>query len=201
MKYKILEKDEVVHNNPNDLYSYTVYNGEHEIKVSARDSCWIIDLEENTVETASGVLVRSKTLAVVIYGYKPFGRVTEINDWTTLPYVNGCSTTQLLPPIRKGDPTLQLLRIPPYTSEQAHHIHSTARIVFVLSGSGHSVIGAKGGQKIIPLIEGAVLVLDKMVPHHFKTGEEALVVLPLHVYSSTGKDEYDHPMMNGTHLT
>jgi mannose-6-phosphate isomerase-like protein (cupin superfamily) len=203
MEYKILNKDstEVLNNHRNDLYSYTVYKGKHKIKVGERDSCWWIDLEANTVECVSDTTVNSDTLAVVIYGYKPWQRMAEINEWTTLPYVNGCSTTQLLPPIRKGDPTFQLLRIPPHTSEQAHHIHSTARIVYVYSGRGQSVVGQEGAVKTEPLLPGYVMVLDKMVPHHFVTGEEPLVVIPLHIFSSTGLDEHDHPMMNGTHLT
>ena len=203
MKYKILGTDNtnIIDNDPNDLYSYTVYTGKQTIKVSERDSCWSIDLESNTVECISNATVLSETLGVVIYGYKPSQRIAEINDWTTLPYVNGCSTTQLIPPLRKGDPTFQLLRIPPHTTEQAHHIHSTARIVYVYSGNGHSIVGQPGAEKTEKLTPGQVMILDKMVPHHFVTTEEPLVVLPLHIFSSTDRDEFDHPMMNGTHLT
>jgi len=202
MKYKLLQKSDIaiVNNNKKDLYSYTVFKGHQSIDVSDRDSCWVIDLKNNLVKTVTNTTIESETLAVIIYGYKPFDRVSEINDWTTLPYVNGCSTTQLLPPIRKGDPTFQLLRIPPFSSEQAHHIHSTARIVYVYKGRGKSVIGMEGKMTELELEEGQVLILDKMVPHHFVTEDEPLVVIPLHIFSSTGKDEYDHPMFNGTHL-
>lgn len=203
MNYKILKKEvrEILENNEHDLYSYTVYKGEHEVEVGKRDSFWWIDLGTNTVNCQSDISVFSDTLGVMIYGYKPWRRTSEINTWTTLPYVNGCSTTELLPPIRKGDPTFQLLHIPPHTSEQAHHIHSTARVVYVYSGKGQSIIGQENAVRTEPLMPGSVIVLDKMVPHHFVSGEEPLVVLPLHIYSSPGQSEYDHPMMNGTHLT
>ena len=46
--------------------------------------------------------------------------------------------------------------------------------------------------------EGDVLIIDKMHPHHFITEKDSLVVLPLHIFSSTGL-ENNHPMMQGTH--
>jgi len=39
-----------------------------------------------------------------------------------------------------------------------------------------------------------------MCPHHFETGPDPLVCLPLHIFSSTGSRELDHPMVHGTHL-
>jgi mannose-6-phosphate isomerase-like protein (cupin superfamily) len=200
MNYQILNSNTIaaIENHPSDLYSYTLYTGPQVVDISERDSCWYI--KDNHVHHVHGpVTVDSTHFAVVIYGYKGFDRSAEINDWTTLPYINGCSTTQLLTPIRKGDPTFQLLRLPPHTSEQQHHIHSTARIVYVQSGRGYSVIGASGKHETIDLTPGTIILLDKMVPHHFVTEDEPLVVLPLHIYSSIGQSEWDHPMFNGTH--
>ena len=91
-----------------------------------------------------------------------------------------------------------MLYIPPYTSEQAHHIHSTTRVVYVHEGKGKSHIGQDKKTKSFDLEAGDVLVLDKMIPHHFSTGKEGIVVLPLHVFSSLNQ-EFDHPMFNGTH--
>jgi hypothetical protein len=39
-----------------------------------------------------------------------------------------------------------------------------------------------------------------MCPHHFETGAEALLCIPLHIFSSAGRQELDHPMLSGTHL-
>ncbi len=186
-----------IENQPSDLYSYAVFTGKWDLEVSNRDSLWY--LHDNSVSNVSDCIVTSTTLGIIIYGYKPFNRTTEINTNTTLPYINGCSTTQLLPAIRKGDPTFQLLKIPPYSKEQAHHIHSTARIVYVYSGSGKSIIGQAGNSTEVPLNEGDTLILDKMVPHHFETKDSTLIVLPLHIFSSIGKGEFDHPMYSGTH--
>lgn len=50
------------------------------------------------------------------------------------------------------------------------------------------------------LIPGKTVILQKMCPHHFETDSEHLIVLPLHVFSSIGRAEENHPMFNGTHL-
>ena len=80
----------------------------------------------------------------MIRGYRTENKSVELGTNTVLPYVNGCSTRQVFPPDRAGDPTLQLLKIPPHSSEQAHHIHSTVRVVYVLEGWGHSIVGMNG---------------------------------------------------------
>lgn len=98
-----------------------------------------------------------------------------------------------------GDPTLQLLYIPPYTSEQTHHIHSTSRVVYCLEGSGYSIVGMKGHSIKTTLKVGMVIILEEMTPHHFETENESLKVIPLHIYSSIGSLEFNHPMFNGTH--
>ena len=50
----------------------------------------------------------------------------------------------------------------------------------------------------IALIYIAVAVLERMCPHHFETGDQGLVVLPVHVWSSVPSAEHNHPMFNGT---
>jgi hypothetical protein len=74
-------------------------------------------------------------------------------------------------------------------------------VVLVLSGSGTSVVGMDTENIREPLYPGKVVVLHKMSPHHFETDGERLIVLPLHVWSSVGHMESNHPMYNGTHLT
>lgn len=145
-------------------------------------------------------MIHSRHMATVIRGYMPEDKTTTIHQGTTLPYVNGCSTKQLFTAERPGDPTLQLLYMPPHTTEQAHHIHSTARVVYVLSGRGTSIVGIDS--KIIrqTLVPGMVCVLEPMCPHHFETKDEPLMCIPLHIYSSVGRQEWNHPMFHGTHL-
>ena len=126
-------------------------------------------------------------------------RSSTFTRGTDLPYINGCSTKQLIHAARPGDPTFQCLYIPTGTSEQAHHIHATPRVVYVAQGRGKSIVGTPGQNSEYELNEGDVIILGKMIPHHFVTEESDLLVLPVHVYSTIGQQEFDHPMYNGTH--
>lgn len=182
-----------------DLYAYRVYIGKHLVTVNQFNSYWYI--KGNSVITGtSEIPIESEELCVEIIGYRPETRTSTFSKYTDLPYINGCSTKQLITPNRVGDPTWQMLLIPPFTSEQKHHIHSTARVVYVKSGCGTSHVGASGKTADYPLEPGMVLILDKMIPHHFSTQDDSLIVLPLHVFSST-PHESNHPMFNGTYKT
>ncbi len=184
-----------------DLYYYEVF-----VRQSARialahgDSAFIIQASTDQACIIRGPATVSGDLVVVIRGYMSETKSRHYGRGTYLPYVNGCSTKQLFAPERPGDPSLQYLNIPPHSAEQAHHIHSTARVVYIAAGRGMSIVGMEGEQVERELIPGMVVVLDPMCPHHFTTPQgEHLVCLPVHVWSSAGR-EFDHPMHNGTHL-
>ena len=91
------------------------------------------------------------------------------------------------------------LNIPPLCKEQTHHIHSTVRVVYVVGGSGESIVGTPANSKKYDLIPGMCIILPKMLPHHFTAGTDGLLVAPLHVFSST-QLEQNHPMFHGTHI-
>jgi len=184
-----------------DLYYYKVYVGSHSVSVEKGDCVYFLSKDKETAYLSRGpVKIESNHIATVIRGYMPENKSSTITRWTNLPYVNGCSTKQIFPPDRLGDPTLQLLNIPPHSAEQAHHIHSTVRVAYILSGTGRSVVGMEGKLVIEDLYPGKTVVLQKMCPHHFETDGEHLIVLPLHVFSSVGPMEQNHPMFNGTHF-
>lgn len=187
------------------LYSFECYIGEHVIELERGDGAFVLGAEptEQWVRRLRGGVptrrVRSVEFAVVIRGYAPDDAERKLTNGMLLPYVNGCATKQLFPPDRPGDPTWQHLVIPPHSAEQAHHIHATARVVYVLAGRGRSIVGM-GKTVSNELVPGMVCILDPMVPHHFETDDEPLSVLPVHVWSSTAA-EWNHPMFLGTHLT
>lgn len=201
VQYFEAESRAVIEARPTNLYHYKTYIGVHEVTVEAGDCVYYLGPDGRSAWLRRGpIRVESPHLATVLRGYMPDDKWTAIEQGTTLPYVNACSTKQLFPPERPGDPTLQLLYMPPHTAEQAHHIHSTVRVVYVQSGRGTSVVGI--GDQVIrnELLPGMVCVLEPMCPHHFETGREHLTCIPLHVFSSTGRLEFDHPMKQGTHL-
>lgn len=181
------------------LYSHTVYTGHHWVNLEEGDTAWLVRNDADNVSVIKGPMkVETEDMCVVIRGYNCPNKTVEIDGSdTNLPYINGCSTDQLIHPIRPGDPTLQKLTIPPYASEQKHHIHATPRIVYVYKGLGWSIVGMKSEKKYL-LEEGDVIILNKMEAHHFETTENSLTVIPLHVYSSTPL-EHNHAMKIGTH--
>lgn len=179
-----------------ELYPYRVYIRCAPCEVGPQQSLCTV--------TKQGAVWSSQTVAgemsILLSGYRPPRRSFEFERRANLPYVNGCATQQVFPPIRHGDPTLQYLEIPPHSKEQAHHIHSTARVVYILSGRGVSIVGFPPKEIRQELLPGMVAILDPMCPHHFETPQgERLVCVPFHVWSST-PHEFGHPMFLGTHL-
>lgn len=181
-----------------DLYQYRTYIGKNTIHTSTRNSYWYINNDTVISESGTGKTINSDSLCVEIFGYTPETRTSTFNRYSDLPYINGCSSKQLISPNRQGDPTWQLLLLPPHTSEQTHHIHSTTRVVYVAEGKGKSIIGQSGNTTELDLTPGTVIILDKMIPHHFVTTDDHLVVLPIHIFSSVSSEK-NHPMFNGTH--
>jgi hypothetical protein len=184
----------------NDLYYYECFIGEHEVSIQRGDCAYWISEDGNAAHITRGeATIKSPRMAAIIRGYMPENKQSDMNTLTCLPYINGCSSKQIFPPDRLGDPTLQMLYMPPHTSEQAHHIHPTVRIVYVQQGHGYSLVGMHNKSITEELYPGKIIVLDKMCPHHFKTEDKSLTVIPLHVWSSVPGIEKNHPMFNGTH--
>lgn len=184
---------------PHDLYYYTTYIGRHTIDVARGDSVYYLADDQAHVFVARGpTSIVSQHVATVIRGYVSDAKSCEITLATHLPYINGCSSKQLFAPTRPGDPTWQMLHLPRYTSEQAHHIHPTVRVVYVLKGHGLSVVGMKDHHHVQELKPGTVAIFERMCPHHFVTEDAELTVLPLHIFSSIGAIEHNHPMYHGT---
>lgn len=200
--YFELGQQTIAHSRDGDLYTYTTYIGQHTVTVEKGDCVYTYDRNGYAHVQPGPTKLASTIIATVIRGYAPPPRSILVGNSTYLPYVNGCSTRQIMPPERIGDPTLQLLRLPPYASEQAHHIHSTARIIHVLEGRGRCVVGMDKLQNKHELVPGMSLILHPMSPHHFESDDAPLLVMPLHIYSSPPSGiEYNHPMFNGTHKT
>lgn len=202
VKYLPPGTSKLVHSSDDDMYAYTAYHGHHFAIHVERGDCVFTKDSSDTVSVLRGpVTVESLEFAVVVRGYAPPVKMASLKSRMILPYVNGCSTRQLFPPERPGDPTMQLLTIPPYSSEQAHHIHSTVRVVYVLAGEGWSIVGTADKcirQKLVP---GMTIVLDNMAPHHFETKAKSLLVMPVHIWSALPAGlEANHPMFNGTFM-
>lgn len=200
IRYFESSSKEIFEASPEQLYYFKTFVGEHEIRVDFGDCVYYFADDLQTAFVRRGkCVVESRHCATVIRGYMPPDASCSLRGTTVLPYINGCSTKQIFPPIRAGDPTLQYLYMPAGSREQEHHIHSTARVVLVLKGRGKSFVGLEDAAFERELKPGTICIFDPMCPHHFETPfGESLTVAPLHVFSSVPNLEMNHPMFNGT---
>jgi len=172
--------------------------------------------------------------AARVFGSASRGIVVSREDWKgftvlsgpieregRLKYIDGCTDSLLIPPVKMGDPCLNLLYFPPGI-DQTRHTHPSDRIGMVLSGKGrcHHWDGAvlefpepggfgpsmafprvvhDGPEATTELVPGMIFCIHTNGLHKFTTphGEE-LRVLAYHPESDFGPTDEDHPMINRT---
>jgi len=110
-----------------------------------------------------------------------------------LKYIDGCTDTLLLSPVRFGDPCLNALYFPPRTA-QTTHTHPSIRLGSVLWGRG--ICRTDNGD--YPLEPGVSFCLPAGLPHSFHTEGDELAVIAYHPDSDFGPRDEDHPMLNRT---
>jgi hypothetical protein len=111
-----------------------------------------------------------------------------------LRYIDGCTDSLLVPPVRLGDPCLNGLWFPMGT-EQTMHTHPSVRVGMVVRGRGWCET-PEGEFELRP---GMVFVIHPHGEHRFRTGRDAgLTVVAWHPDSDTGPTDVDHPMVNRT---
>lgn len=121
-----------------------------------------------------------------------------------LKYIDGCTDSLLIPPVRLGDPCLNLLYFPPGI-DQTSHTHPSDRIGVILSGRGRCHHWDKNPdtgeyeEKIVELVPDMLFTIHTDGKHKFSTpyGEE-MRVLAYHPESDFGPQDEDHPMLNRT---
>ena len=115
-----------------------------------------------------------------------------------LRYIDQCSDTTLIQPVRRGDPCLNLLYFPPGVVQTAH-THPSDRLGLVLSGCGTCIAHNDGADVTIPLEAGMIFCIHAQGRHHFATdrGDE-MRVLAYHPDSDCGPTDDDHAMINRT---
>lgn len=115
-----------------------------------------------------------------------------------LSYIDGCSNTNLISPIRNGDACLNYLYFPPGTV-QSLHTHPSVRIGVVLSGEGVAVC-PDDPQTEVPLVPGTVFLLDRHTLHAFNTGDSHMSLFAFHPDSEAGPTDEGNPMKVRTYL-
>ncbi|MGF6978968.1 quercetin dioxygenase-like cupin family protein [Paraburkholderia sp. JPY465] len=115
-----------------------------------------------------------------------------------LRYIDRCSDTTLIQPVRRGDPCLNLLYFPPGVVQTAH-THPSDRLGLVLSGHGTCIARNGDDDERIALEPGMIFCIHAEGRHYFSTdrGDE-LRVLAYHPDSDCGPTDDDHAMINRT---
>lgn len=112
-----------------------------------------------------------------------------------LRYIDGCTDSLLIPPVKLGDACLNLLHIPPNTRQSAH-THPSVRVGLIVSGSGLCVTP----EREFTLRPGLAFVIAAEQLHSFHTRSDSLVVVAYHPDSDFGPTDECHPMVNRTIL-
>ncbi len=118
-----------------------------------------------------------------------------IEDKGRLLYIDGCTDTLLIPPVRKGDPCLNHLHFP-QGIRQTPHTHPSVRTGIVFRGSGECVVPEE--DKVVPLVMGYVFIIKTESVHSFNTDNQKMDVIAFHPDSDVGMTDEDHPMINRT---
>jgi quercetin dioxygenase-like cupin family protein len=115
-----------------------------------------------------------------------------------LRYIDQCSDTTVIQPVKRGDPCLNLLYFPPGVLQTAH-THPSDRLGVVLSGRGTCIARNQGIDERFALEPGMIFCISAGGRHHFATdrGDEMRVVA-YHPDSDTGPTDDDHAMINRT---
>lgn len=112
-----------------------------------------------------------------------------------LSYIDGCSNTGLIGPVRNGDPCINYLYFPIGTV-QTMHTHPSCRIGMILTGNGIADVN----EEMIPLKTGDVFILDKFSKHRFITTDHSMSLMVFHPDSEDGPRDEHNPMKSRTYL-
>jgi hypothetical protein len=155
------------------------------------------DLEPGMYFAASGRLDLGGGCGIILEceTYRPqFTIGGPIEPIGRLKYIDGCTDSLLLPPVKFGDPCFNALYFPPNIN-QTSHTHPSLRAGLVVSGRGECVTPAK----TIPLEPDTAFVIETNWVHCFRTfADQGMVVVAYHPDSEFGPKDEDHPMINRT---
>ena len=206
---------------PNCSYYGYIYSGQTTITSYTRPE---IKIEDGMYFSISGLfllneLTSSKVIIIEVLndkGIYPKNNYSamfqvggKIESKGRLKYIDGCTDSLLISPVKMGDPCLNHLHFPS-NIQQTPHTHPSHRIGIVSNGNGECVTPfgnlalLKGMIFIIKSwnnIDYAVGLDGKMYEvgnHCFYTFENEMDVIAFHPDSDFGPQDENHPMINRT---
>tara|TARA_R110000787_G_scaffold43672_1_gene106956 strand:- start:83 stop:880 length:798 start_codon:yes stop_codon:yes gene_type:complete len=176
---------------------YFSFSGNAGFNPCVKGKAIVIEVNHN-----EGIYPLTKYKATNVYG-------GPIEEEGRLKYIDGCTDSLLIPPVKLGDPCFNHLHFPPNIT-QTPHTHPSDRIGIVSKGYGECVTPFGN----LPLTEGMIFVIrewdgvsydtgldGKVYPngtHKFNTQDSAMDVIAFHPDSDFGATDIVHPMINRT---
>lgn len=163
-----------------------------------------LDGDIKCTSNSEAILIRAKKYT----GIMQFGGPIEYKG--RLNYIDGCSDTCIIQPLKLGDPCLNYLHFPENV-EQTAHTHPEIRVGYVARGRGKCVTPwgsypLSEGVQFVILPEGKEKIIGadekkyKQGTHSFHTSQSILDVVSYHPVTTIGLTDEAHPMVAGTHL-
>lgn len=160
---------------------------------------------ENFIQGGDG----SSVLIIERIGYHGVFMIGgAIEEKGRLKYIDGCTDSLLIPPVKLGDPCFNHLHFPAGIN-QTMHTHPSMRVGLVARGHGECITPFGN----IPLFPGQIFIIHqetganasghdgKEYPvgsHCFRTFDGTMDVIAYHPDSDFGPKDEDHPMINRT---
>ena len=117
-----------------------------------------------------------------------------------LSYIDGCSNTNLVDPMRNGDPCINYLYFPPGI-DQTWHTHPSVRVGYILSGQGYACIKNGDAEEELTLTPGKMFILHRHAKHRFRTdGDQHMSLMVYHPDSEDGPRDENNPMKSRTYI-
>ena len=147
-------------------YHVFVYSGEALLKTETDTSCICPKDVYFSVHGNFCLTGTFKAIAIEIHTQKGKFKQNSYRAYThiggpveatgRLKYIDGCTDSLLIPPVKKGDPCLNHLHFPK-NIRQTPHTHPSHRIGIVINGEGECVTPFGN----LPLVEGCIFVIKE----------------------------------------
>jgi quercetin dioxygenase-like cupin family protein len=125
---------------------------------------------------------------------KPFFHVGVLEPGEgRLKYIDGCTDSLLISPVKRGMPCLNHLHFPKGI-KQTFHTHPSYRAGIVAYGHGW----AETKERIVEINTGDSWYIPKDEVHRFITQDSEMGVIAYHPDSDYGPVDENHPMINRT---
>ena len=125
---------------------------------------------------------------------KPFYHIGMLEPGEgRLKYIDGCTDSLLISPVKKGMPCLNHLHFPKYI-KQTFHTHPSYRAGIVAYGRGF----AETKKGTVEISKGDSWFIPQDEIHRFITDSSEMGVIAYHPDSDYGPVDENHPMINRT---